>query len=328
MADISDVENAIVNAITALVYPNGSSNPSVVLNDVGAAMGVRIYPGWPEPAALDADIQAGIMNISVFSRSLAGSNTTRFPPDYQTTSEPAPTVGASINASNQVIITGMGSAIVTQYVTVLVGSRVVFSYGVLPTDTASSIAAALAAGLTSSGAPATAVGAVISLNSGGAYMMVTIGVEAIQTAEWAREKVQEQITIWAPTPTSRSNAAKVIDPTLKTTTFLTTPDDFQTRFRYRTTVIMDSTEKVMFYRRDLIFECEYPTTLTDLAFQVTSIDDNIKGAQTDLGTAPRNDNFVPTAPQATPALIVPASGPSFVVPGPLGTGAGGGPTGV
>src|SRR5258706_60516 len=118
MADLSDVEQAIVNTITALVYPTGTGNPSAVLNDAGSPMPVRLYRGWPIAASLDADLAAGTVNISVQARNGTEKNSTRFHPDYQTVTLESPTVAAAVNALDQVVITGSGSPTITQWVTV------------------------------------------------------------------------------------------------------------------------------------------------------------------------------------------------------------------
>ena len=315
MADISDVEQTIVNTVLGLVYPTGIANPSLVLNDAGQAMPVRIYRGWPLSAALDADLAAGIMNISVFTGGKGEKNTTRFHPDYQTVSIETPTVTASVNALNQIVIAGAGAVGIYQYVTVLIGSRVVVSYSVQATDTTATIATAVAALISSAYGPAAAVGGVITVTFGSPYMIAKVGVTASQAAEWRRQIAMTQITFWAPTPISRDNAAKLLEPQFAKMTFLTMPDQFQARFRYEHTLQSDASEKIGLYRRDLTYHVEYATTDLDTAWQVTSVNDNIEGSQANLGQAPNNFNYVPTV---QPPVNIGWPGPPFVpvVPGP------------
>lgn len=318
MSDLSDLEQAIVNTIAGLVYPTGSGNPSAVLNDAGQPMPVRIYRGWPIAAALDADLAAGAVNISVQARNGTEKNTTRFHPDYQTVSTETATVAAAVNtATNQVVITGAGSAIVTQWVTVLVGTRVVIAYNVLAADTPTTIASALAAALAAAGVPATSSLGVVSLTAQAPYLAAMVGVTGTQAAEWRRQETQVQITLWCPTPTVRDNAAKLVEPTLAKTTFLTMPDNFQARFRYHNTVQFDGAERVDLYRRDLIYSAEYATTDIDTGWQVTSIDDNVMGSQAPLGSAPVTVNLVPVPTQPAPAPNL-WPGPPYAptVPGP------------
>ena len=60
MADQSDVEIALVSVVSAALYPNGTDEASVPGPDC------RIYRGWPNSAALDADLAAGKINVTVF----------------------------------------------------------------------------------------------------------------------------------------------------------------------------------------------------------------------------------------------------------------------
>ena len=98
MADLIDVENALVTLIAATVYPNGTGQPSIVPGGAGVA----IYPGWPLPADLDADMAAlgagtgGKLHISVYPRP-EEHNVTRFQKDWQQQQVPAPTLTAVAN---------------------------------------------------------------------------------------------------------------------------------------------------------------------------------------------------------------------------------------
>jgi hypothetical protein len=316
MADLSDVEQAIVNTIAGLVYPTGSSNPSAVLNDAGAPMPVRLYRGWPIAAALDADLAAGTVNISVQTRNGTEKNTTRFHPDYQTVATEAATVAAQVNALDQVVITGAGAVGITQWVTVLVGTRVVVAYNVLAADTPTTIASALAVALTAAGVPATSSLGVVSLTAQAPYLAAQVGVTGTQAAEWRRQETQVQITMWCPTPVVRDNAAKLVEPTLAKTTFLTMPDQFQARFRYHNTVQFDGGEKVALYRRDLIFSVEYATTDLDTGWMVTAPNTNVQGSVAPLGSAPVTVNLQPP-PQPKPAPNL-WPGPPYqpMLPGP------------
>jgi len=303
MADISDVDQAVVNLITSLVYPNGPAAPSMIANDSGLAMPVRIFRGWPMPTSLDLDLAEGVMNISVFSAGgKIDKNITKFPPEYQTISVETPTVSASVNAQNQIVITGAGAAGIYQYVTVIIGTRVVVSYSVQSTDTAATIAQTLAAMITAAYGPATATGGVITVTYGSPYMVANVGVTGNQAAEWMRVQTTTQITIWSPTPIARDNAAKALIPTFSKTTFLTMPDDFQARFKYEYGFQNDGAEKVNLYRRDMVYGIEYAVTDPDTAYQITSVNDNVKGSQGDLGTAPNNFNYLPTVKIVKPNL--------------------------
>lgn len=62
MADIVQVGDSLVELIATAIYPNGTSNPSTIGEPV------KVYQGWPNPNALEADLLAGIMNVSVFPK--------------------------------------------------------------------------------------------------------------------------------------------------------------------------------------------------------------------------------------------------------------------
>ena len=72
MADESDVETALVTLCSAALYPNGTNSPSAPGPDC------RIYRGWPNSAALDADLTAGRINVSVFPVPRHARTTTRY----------------------------------------------------------------------------------------------------------------------------------------------------------------------------------------------------------------------------------------------------------
>ena len=61
MADIVDINNALVNLIAGIVYPNGTANPSVT------GQPILVYQGWPSADALANDFTANKVHISVFS---------------------------------------------------------------------------------------------------------------------------------------------------------------------------------------------------------------------------------------------------------------------
>src|ERR1022692_3408317 len=60
MADLSDVENAVVSVLLTALYPNGISQVSTL------GVACRVVRGWPSPAALNADLAAGTVNVTLF----------------------------------------------------------------------------------------------------------------------------------------------------------------------------------------------------------------------------------------------------------------------
>src|SRR5689334_2024587 len=77
MADISDVEQAVTDAVSSSLYPSGSTQTSIV----GALC--RIYRGWPNAATLNTDLAAGFINVSIVTDNESGKSTTRYLPDWK-----------------------------------------------------------------------------------------------------------------------------------------------------------------------------------------------------------------------------------------------------
>ena len=102
MADISDVEQAIADAVTSILYPAGASQSSVV----GALC--RVYRGWPNSATLNADLASGAVNVTVGADNASGRTTTRYLPRWRTTSAQP---GAAVTTTGQKIVIAGGPLI-------------------------------------------------------------------------------------------------------------------------------------------------------------------------------------------------------------------------
>lgn len=252
MADIADVEQALVNEITAAVYPGGPGT-SIIGADA------RIYRGWPNGRTLDADLAAGLINITVFPQPGMTRNTTRFPLDYLTISVPTPTITVSTADS---VVTFAGAAGVGN----LCGIRqagIGYAYAALATDGPTQVAAALAAlvpGAFANG-PAVTVAAGVHVRG----RVVAIGTALQET----RRQVQGfMITCWCPNTALRDQAAGAVDNALAPIEFLTLADGTGGRLLYHNTRIDDVPTKDALWRRDLIYSVEYGTTRLLTAPQV------------------------------------------------------------
>src|SRR5260364_445345 len=62
MADLEEVEQALVKLISQAAYPNGVDQPTVARCDVA------VLQGWPKFEARSAALDAGHVQISVFPR--------------------------------------------------------------------------------------------------------------------------------------------------------------------------------------------------------------------------------------------------------------------
>lgn len=247
MADVSDVENSIVSLIAATVYPNGTGQPSAI-----DGVPARIYRGWPNASKENQDLKAGFINITVYPEQ-GGRNTTRYPRTWQplvftpptltvTTSEPSVTFGGT-GGINQVagIRTDVGA----------------WAYAVQANDTPSTVAAALQALVPGS----TVNGAVVTTSQSAGVLgrVVAVG-SALQEV---RRQVQSfRICFWCPNTATRDLAASLVDAALGAVSFIPLADGTGGRLIYRWSFTNDVPTKERLWRRDIRYDVEYGTTLT------------------------------------------------------------------
>lgn len=305
MCDISDVETQLVALLAQTAYPNGTSVPSVVLDSGGTPHAVQVYRGWPTPDQLDADMEAGTVDVSVFPTRVE-QNVTRYGLGYEALLPfPVPTLtltaangaggslelegggeleleggGSLVLEGSGITLTVGGTPSVPQNVAAVVNGFG-YSYGVQANDTLSSIATALAA-LINVNTAATSSGPVISIPTAHS-VSPRIGVVGNVIQEVARQKRSVMISLWCPSPDLRDNAAKLFDPVLKSMNFLSMPDGTKCRLIYVSSPVTDQLEKEAIFRRDLIYSCEYGTTIITPAPTVTIEEINISGGQDGSG---------------------------------------------
>src|SRR4051812_10395762 len=106
MADVSDCEIALRDAVSVAVYPNGTGQASAI----GAP--VRVYRGWPNAEALDRDLRNHVCNISVFPEA-GGRNTTRYGTEWQGLTIAPVTLTATVSGAT---VTMGGTATIGQIV--------------------------------------------------------------------------------------------------------------------------------------------------------------------------------------------------------------------
>ena len=210
MATQADAETALTLLAATALYPSGLTGPSVI----GAT--TRIYRGWPNAAALDADLAAGRVNVTIFPVPGATRVTTRYP--TTPASNPAiPTLTVNV-ADYTASFAGMASA--GQLAGILVDGKS-YVHRTSATDTPSLIAAILAAAINAD-RPAIASGA--SVFTPGAIPIARTAADATSTSEMRRQRQTYRITTWCPTPDLRDAACAALDPTFAATPFLTLSD--------------------------------------------------------------------------------------------------------
>lgn len=257
MADLSDVENAIKTILVNALYPNGTGSASAL----GSGVNCYVMRGWPVPADLDGKLAAGAFTVSVFSMSGMDRNTTRFPTDINTLDIPAATVTASISGQQ---ITFGGSVAAAQNVGIIIGdyapTQKTYVYAATTGDTASTIAAGLAALLVAAGIAATASGAALTLPDT-VIGSIKVGVFGTTWQELRRQEKGVMVTVWCPTPDLRDKGAPIIDLALLQNERFKLADGSSAKMVYQRTIVSDDKQTTEIYRRDLVYMVEYPTTI-------------------------------------------------------------------
>ena len=249
MADLADVESALVGLATDALYPGGLAEPSSVNADC------RIYRGWPTPAALDADLRAGRVNVTVFPDTAAGQTLTRYASEWHGTPT-APTLdGTTVDDT----ITFTGSADVGQVAGIKIGNQT-FVYRTVSGDTPLAVAANLATAIRQERI-VRLTGNTITV-PGASGIVVRVVADGIAMREVRRQSHDIRISFWCPTPTLRDSAPAMVDIALAGLNFVELPDTSRGRIDYKNTAIFDQSQSAILYRRDLIYTVEYPTIVS------------------------------------------------------------------
>ncbi|MEJ0016756.1 MAG: hypothetical protein WDN25_09330 [Acetobacteraceae bacterium] len=249
MADQSDVEEALVSIASLALYPNGIGEPSVPGPDC------RIYRGWPNSAALDADLAAGKINVTVFQAGTTARTTTRFAEQWM--GEPGqPTLIATVSGTS---VTFGGTATLGQVAGIMVDGTS-YAYRTRPGDTPQMVAASLAAMARDR--------AIVRLSHGtlsipGAGILVArVAADADVKQEVRRQEQGFRIICWCPTPASRDAATAAIDEALSGRRTLQLADGTRGVLSYGGTTVFDQSQNARLYRRDLTYSVEYATTVS------------------------------------------------------------------
>lgn len=266
MADLSDVEIALQRRIADRFYPNGTATASAINLDT------FVIRGWPLPANIDRVVKPGTQRpavyVSVFPVPNMTRVTTRGLGPWETASLPTATVAATVDPNaGTVTVTGRGDAAVGQHIGLIVDGAS-WAYTVRPTDTATTIATALAA-LAGPSLPAlTRAGPTLTIPGVG-RIACRVGVDGVIKRELEREMIGFMLTVWAPTPELRTAAARVVRAAMAASPRLPLADGSVAQLVYRLTTETDGFEKVEIYRRDVHYWVEFGTFDEAEATQVT-----------------------------------------------------------
>jgi len=251
MADQSDVENALVSAITAVLYPNGSSSSGVLTQTV------KIYRGWPNTASLRIDLAAGTLNVTVFPKAGTSRNTTRWAEGLVLTGMATTSLTVNVTGTSA---TFAGSAGTGQLAGLLVDSLAVV-HRTVTGDTPELVAAALAE-LIRTQRIALVNGATVTVPGAGLLLARVVADQPVLC--WTRSQMQQfRISCWCPDPSSRDCVASTIDNALSSVSFIALSDGSSGRLRYVGTTEFDQSQDAALYRRDLVYSVDYLTTVSN-----------------------------------------------------------------
>lgn len=248
MPSQADAETAITALAASALYPAGLSSPSTT----GAT--TRIYRGWPNPAALDVDLAAGRVNVTVFPVPGATRVTTRYP-TTPTANPVIPSLTAQVTGNTA---TFSGTASPGQLAGLLVEGEA-YVYRTAAGDTPALVASILAAAIIPT-RPAFSSGASVFIP--GAVPIARTAADATVTSELRRQVQSFRMTAWCPTPDLRDATCAALDPVFAATPFLALADGSASRLGFISTTTFDQSQDASLYRRDLLYSVEFPTTLT------------------------------------------------------------------
>lgn len=272
MADIEDVQDALVSTIAGIVYPSGTGSPSV------SGQPTIVYPGWPQSSQLDADMagftngKGGRIHITVFPTTTE-KNTTRYFAGYDDGVLVAPTITLTVSGQE---VTLSGTISTPQNVAMIVNGAP-YTYAVQGADTLATVATALAAQISG----ASSAGAVITLPSTAIIDAARSGGYGAISRMTKTQQRTVQITVWADTPAHRTATASAIDSALSGMDWITFPDGSRGRLVYVSSRIDDMTQKANLYRRDLMYSVEYSTFQTVTSTEVVVTEDKTSQVRPD-----------------------------------------------
>jgi hypothetical protein len=246
VADLSDVENAVAARILNTLYPNGTAFASVVGNTC------RVYRGWPVPAALNSDLAASVVNVTVFPANRPDEVPDAYF-DIPYASLPAVTLLATVTGQS---VAFSGVVAVNQVVGLLVDGTP-YAYNTVNGDTPASIAANLTALI--------AVNRVAILSTSTITMpdvtalIARVVMNATVTRSLRRQRKEIQVTAWCPSPTLRDSVCGIIDLAFAASSFINLADDTTAHVQYVSTQVYDQSLNALLYRRDLCYKFEYTT---------------------------------------------------------------------
>ena len=250
MADLSDVENALTSLVSSALYPDGVGSPSLLDTTC------RVYRGWPSSSALNADLLAGYVNVTVSPDTAIGTTTTRYSASWN--SEPRiPELVFDVSGNT---VHFSGNVQRGLLVGLLINGKA-YVYAPTETDTPAQVAASLGVQVAQNH-PVQVTGATVSV-PWASSLTARVVMHAPVYTEVRRQERDIRVIFWCPSPMLRDNAAAAVDLLVATKTFIETSDGCRARITYCGSAVFDQAQNAQLYRRDLIYKVEYPTIVTE-----------------------------------------------------------------
>ena len=250
MADLSDVEEALLRLAAGVLYPEGPAAPSIV----GGAC--RLYRGWPQGAALDADLAAGLAHVTVFPEARPQAVTTRHPDRLEVLAAPAPGLVIVVAGRSATV---EGSAHAGQVAGLMVDGMAVV-HRTAPGDTPEMVAAVLATYLRTQKV-VTVEGATLTVVGSGPMVGRVVADRMVQR-QTRRQRQVFRLSAWCPDPGIRDRLVGAMDAQFSTVDFLDLPDGGRGRLTFRGSVVHDQGRAARLFRRDLLYAVDYATTVS------------------------------------------------------------------
>ncbi len=249
MPDRADVEQCLAGLIAGVLYPEGFETDSVIRNVC------KVYRGWPVSGALESDLAAGVVHVSV--QPVAGSvrDCTRFSQEWQGVCPAATLVGLA--QGELVSFSGEGGP---GHVAGIAVDGQAYAYRMRFGDSAALVAAALAAQIRMD-RPALASGPSVSLLNG-RNIRVRIVTDGAGGRELRRQQAIFRVTFWCPDPATRDTIVSLIDGALAAMTFVDVAG-WACRLQLSSDSSSDEGSAAGIWRRDLLYAVEYPTVMSE-----------------------------------------------------------------
>ncbi len=259
---LTGIMAAMAEAVAKIVYPFGLAGPSA------AGSPARVYPGWPQPQALDADVAAGVTHVTVYPGADESVRSTAIGPEVHDV--PAPLMSATV-AGGVLLIGGPDDALPPgsppHVVSAVAGSAaawVPIAVSVAAGDTYSDIAARIAAALAESIPGCSATGRAVSVPVGSLFRSASVASGGSITRRVRIQRRGMQVIVWAPTPEARDRFCRLLDGHLSAMRRIGRDDD-SGLVAYRGSSITDEVGKLNIYRLDFRMSVEYATTVAGAA---------------------------------------------------------------